>query len=77
MDEVSIMKIFLDSDSVNFAGDGDQRQPIPLSLRSKRLKPTPQTERGNWVNSTAALSSFARWGESGWTQTEQIRGKKR
>lgn len=29
------------------------------------------------VNSTAALRSFARWGESGWTQTEQIRGKKR
>lgn len=29
------------------------------------------------VNSTAALSSSARWGEPGWTQTEQIRGKKR
>lgn len=29
------------------------------------------------VNSTAILNNFARWGECGWTQAEQIREKKR
>jgi len=51
------MKILLDSDP----GGGDQRQPIPPNVLSEGLDPTPhRLKEETGVNSTAALSSFAR-----------------
>lgn len=62
------MKMFLDSDlEVEIKDNQFLSEAGPLH----RLK----EETG--VNATAALSSSVRWGQPGWTQTEQIRGKKR
>lgn len=73
MDEVSIMEMFLDSDLEVEITDSHF-----LSMCSARGWTTLHRLRAQTgVNDTAALRSFARWGEPEWVQTVQIRREKR